>query len=198
MFVPEVKAGSNLRRTGSTARRPRKKDLLLRSREACCSILMARTSSSRPNTVDRSRNQAGYGGRRGHEKRRRRSRGLRLGRRQAAWRRSSSRMIVYEMHVRGFTQHPSSGVADHKRGTYAGLIEKIPYLAGAWRHGRRIVAGVSVRRARLSAGKRELLGLCPRVVLRSAPRITVRGRRRSGRSTNFATWSKRCTARGSK
>ena len=36
--------------------------------------------------------------------------------------------IIYEMHVRGFTQHPSSGVPDAKRGTYAGIIEKIPYL----------------------------------------------------------------------
>src|SRR3989441_2020000 len=42
--------------------------------------------------------------------------------------RPSSRTIVYEMHVRGFTRHPSSGVADKTRGTYAGLIEKIPYL----------------------------------------------------------------------
>jgi len=40
----------------------------------------------------------------------------------------SSRTIVYEMHVRGFTRHPSSGVAERTRGTYAGLIEKIPYL----------------------------------------------------------------------
>ncbi len=40
----------------------------------------------------------------------------------------SSRTIVYEMHVRGFTVHPSSGVSEKKRGTYAGLIEKIPYL----------------------------------------------------------------------
>jgi len=36
--------------------------------------------------------------------------------------------VIYELHVRGFTQHPSSGVADGSRGTYAGLIEKIPYL----------------------------------------------------------------------
>ena len=43
-------------------------------------------------------------------------------------RRASSRTIIYEMHVRGFTRHPSSGVAEPKRGTYAGLIEKIPYL----------------------------------------------------------------------
>jgi len=42
--------------------------------------------------------------------------------------RPSSQTIVYEMHVRGFTQHPSSGVAKDKRGTFAGLIEKISYL----------------------------------------------------------------------
>jgi isoamylase len=42
--------------------------------------------------------------------------------------RSSSRTIIYEMHVRGFTSHPSSCVAEQTRGTFAGLIEKIPYL----------------------------------------------------------------------
>ena len=42
--------------------------------------------------------------------------------------RSSAQTIIYEMHVRGFTRHPSSGVNESKRGTYAGLIEKIPYL----------------------------------------------------------------------
>jgi glycogen operon protein len=42
--------------------------------------------------------------------------------------RPSSQTIVYEMHVRGFTRHPNSGVSAEKRGTYAGLIEKIPYL----------------------------------------------------------------------
>jgi glycogen operon protein len=41
---------------------------------------------------------------------------------------SPSRTIIYEMHVRGFTRDPSSGVAEGLRGTYAGLIEKIPYL----------------------------------------------------------------------
>jgi glycogen operon protein len=43
-------------------------------------------------------------------------------------RRASSRTIVYEMHVRGFTRHPNSGLPPKTRGTYAGLIEKIPYL----------------------------------------------------------------------
>jgi isoamylase len=40
----------------------------------------------------------------------------------------SSRTVIYEMHVRGFTRHPSSGISEKTRGTYAGLIEKIPYL----------------------------------------------------------------------
>ena len=42
--------------------------------------------------------------------------------------RPSSQTIIYEMHVRGFTRHPSSGVSEERRGTYAGVIEKIPYL----------------------------------------------------------------------
>ena len=36
--------------------------------------------------------------------------------------------VIYELHVGGFTLHPSCGVATEKRGTYAGVIEKIPYL----------------------------------------------------------------------
>jgi glycogen operon protein len=34
--------------------------------------------------------------------------------------------VIYEVHVRGFTQHSSSGVAHP--GTFRGLIDKIPYL----------------------------------------------------------------------
>ncbi len=41
---------------------------------------------------------------------------------------SASRTIVYEMHVGGFTRNPNSGVAEKRRGTYSGLLEKIPYL----------------------------------------------------------------------
>lgn len=39
-----------------------------------------------------------------------------------------SRTIIYEMHVRGFTAHPSSSLPESKRGTYAGLVARIPYL----------------------------------------------------------------------
>ncbi len=35
-------------------------------------------------------------------------------------------LIIYEMHVRSFTRHPSSGVK--QAGTFAGIIDKIPYL----------------------------------------------------------------------
>ncbi|HTX38272.1 MAG TPA: glycogen debranching protein GlgX [Bryobacteraceae bacterium] len=42
--------------------------------------------------------------------------------------RPASRTIIYEMHVRGFTRHCSSGLSEKTRGTYAGLVEKIPYL----------------------------------------------------------------------
>jgi isoamylase len=43
-------------------------------------------------------------------------------------RRPFDQTVIYELHVRGFTRDPSSGVTADKRGTYAGLIEKIPYL----------------------------------------------------------------------
>jgi len=43
-------------------------------------------------------------------------------------RRPFVKSIIYEMHVGGFTRNPNSGVAPTKRGTFAGLIDKIPYL----------------------------------------------------------------------
>ena len=39
-----------------------------------------------------------------------------------------ARTVVYEMHVGAFTRHPNSGVAVSRRGTYHGVIDKIPYL----------------------------------------------------------------------
>jgi len=43
-------------------------------------------------------------------------------------RRPFAKSVIYELHVGGFTKHPNSGITPAKRGTYAGLIEKIPYL----------------------------------------------------------------------
>jgi isoamylase len=39
-----------------------------------------------------------------------------------------SDLIIYELHVRGFTMNPNSGVSAENRGTFAGVVEKIPYL----------------------------------------------------------------------
>ncbi|MCP4546317.1 MAG: glycogen debranching protein GlgX [bacterium] len=41
---------------------------------------------------------------------------------------SYSETIIYEMHVGGFTRNPNSGVSLERQGTYAGVIDKIPYL----------------------------------------------------------------------
>ena len=48
--------------------------------------------------------------------------------RDAPPKRPYARTIIYELHVRGFTRHPSSGLDENLRGSYAGLIEKIPHL----------------------------------------------------------------------
>lgn len=42
--------------------------------------------------------------------------------------RHQSDLIIYELHVGGFTKNANSGVDSERRGTYAGIIDKIPYL----------------------------------------------------------------------
>ena len=42
--------------------------------------------------------------------------------------RPAAETVIYELHIAGFTRHPNSKVEPIKRGTYAGLIDKIPYL----------------------------------------------------------------------
>jgi glycogen operon protein len=37
-------------------------------------------------------------------------------------------LVIYEMHVKGFTRHPNSGVDEARRGTFLAVIDKIPYL----------------------------------------------------------------------
>merc|ERR1712185_696588 len=43
-------------------------------------------------------------------------------------RNSWQRTVIYELHVGSFTKRPDSGVDERLRGTYLGLIEKLPYL----------------------------------------------------------------------
>lgn len=42
--------------------------------------------------------------------------------------RHDSDLVIYELHLRGFTQHPSSGLPANHLGTFLGVIDKIPYL----------------------------------------------------------------------
>ena len=84
-----------------------------------------------------------------------------------------SRTIIYEMHVRGFTAHASSGLAESKRGTYAGLIEKIPYLTAPGRYRSRAASGVSVRCTRCASRPDELLGLLTGFLFCAAPGIQL-------------------------
>ena len=42
--------------------------------------------------------------------------------------RHTSDTVIYEMHVKGFTNRDNSGVEAPRRGTYSGIIDKIPYL----------------------------------------------------------------------
>jgi glycogen operon protein len=40
----------------------------------------------------------------------------------------TSDLVIYELHVRGFTRRPNSGVTSAHRGTFLGVVEKIPHL----------------------------------------------------------------------
>ena len=84
-----------------------------------------------------------------------------------------SRTIIYEMHVRGFTAHPSSGLREAKRGTYAGLVQKIPYLQGTGDHRGRVASRISIRFPRCASRPDELLGLLTRLVLCAASGIQL-------------------------
>lgn len=42
--------------------------------------------------------------------------------------RHGSDLVIYELHVRGFTKHASSEVSEWHRGTFLGVVDKIPYL----------------------------------------------------------------------
>ncbi|MBV6643210.1 MAG: glycogen debranching protein GlgX [Cyclobacteriaceae bacterium] len=39
-----------------------------------------------------------------------------------------SKSVIYELHLRGFTRNPNSGITKSRLGTYAGIAKKIPYL----------------------------------------------------------------------
>jgi len=109
----------------------------------------------------------------------------------------SSRTIVYEMHVRGFTRHPSSGISEETRGTFAGLVERIPYLQ---RLGITAVELLPVFQFDVqdSPAGRVNSGVTRRCPSSRPITPTVRGGIRSVPSTSSGTWSRRSTGPASK
>ena len=84
-----------------------------------------------------------------------------------------SRTIIYEMHVRGFTAHPSSGLPESKRGTYAGLVEKIPYLQQLGITAVELLPVFQFDPQDAPARPNELLGLLPGFIFCTAPGIQL-------------------------
>jgi glycogen operon protein len=76
-------------------------------------------------------------------------------------RRPFSQTVIYEMHVAGFTKHPNSGVAAERRGTYAGLIEKIPYLKDLGITAVELLPVFQFDPFDAPAGRRNYWGYCP-------------------------------------
>jgi isoamylase len=109
-----------------------------------------------------------------------------------------SQTIIYEMHVHGFTRHPNSGVAPEKRGTYAGLIEKIPYLKSL---GITAVELLPVQQFDDQDALRavwSITGVTVRSLFSRRTAPTVPAVIRSDLLRSFATWSRRSTRPTSK
>ena len=87
--------------------------------------------------------------------------------------RPASQTIIYEMHVRGFTRHPSSGLSG-RNARHLCRLDREDSLSSATRHHRRRTsAGVPVRSAGCSARTGQLLGLCAGLILCAAPGLQL-------------------------
>ena len=82
-------------------------------------------------------------------------------------------LVIYELHVRGFTMNPNSGVSSAERGTFAGIIEKIPYLRDLG-----ITAVELMPVYQFDDSEPNLLGIHAPELLRSASSLCQQTRRR--------------------
>ena len=108
-----------------------------------------------------------------------------------------SRTVIYELHVAGFTRHPSSGVAPATRGTYAGLIAKIPYLVDLGVTAVELLPVFQFDAQDAPPGLVNYWGYSP-VSFFAPTRGTARARTRWAPWTSSATWSRRSIAPGSR
>ena len=116
----------------------------------------------------------------------------------APLKRPFSTTVIYEMHVAGFTLHPSSGVALEKRGTYAGLIEKIPYLLDLGITAVELLPVFEFDQQDSPQGLVNYWGVSSRVLLCTSPRVQLSARTSSAPWTSSGTWSKPFTKQESR
>jgi len=76
-------------------------------------------------------------------------------------RRPFTKTVIYEMHVGHFTRHPNSGVMAQRRGTFAGLVEKIPYLRDLGVSAVELLPVFAFDEEAAPAGKRNVWGYQP-------------------------------------
>ena len=100
----------------------------------------------------------------------------------APLRRSFASTVIYEMHVAGFTRHPSSGSRCRAERHICRHDREDPVPPGSRDHRGGAAADIPVRPAGLPGGPRQLLGLFAGIVLRPACRLQfAQGRPRPGR-----------------
>ena len=104
--------------------------------------------------------------------------------------RPSAQTIIYEMHVRGFTRHHTSGIPENVRGTFAGVIEKIPYLQKLGITAVEFLPVFQFDALDSPLGKINYWGYAPISFSRRTTRI-VRDKTRWGPWMSFVTWSRR-------
>ena len=112
--------------------------------------------------------------------------------------RPMNELIIYEMHVGGFTRHPSSGVKHP--GTFAAVDREDPVPEGAGDHRRRIAPGDGVRLQGSAADEARRQRPADATTGATAPsassprsRATASRPSKGRTSASFATWSRPCT-----
>ena len=108
------------------------------------------------------------------------------------------RTVIYELHVGGFTRHPSSGVSAEKRGTFAGLEEKIPYLQDLGITAVELLPIFQFDEQDAPAGLQQLLGLFAGLLFCPPPGIRIFAEPPGMCWMSSGIWSRRCIAPVSK
>ena len=111
-------------------------------------------------------------------------------------------MVIYELHVGGFTRHPSAGV--RHPGTFAAVVEKIPYLKELGITAVELLPVMEFDRKEVLRTKPDGSGPLTNYwgystvgFFAPEPSYCVSPRGRAPTSASSATWSRPCTAQAS-